>query len=326
MLPNFSYVRPKTVKDAVKQLSSDEAHVYAGGTDLIGCLRDHIFGAKKIVSISGDESLKGIKKTGNGGLRIGAMTTITEVAENDVVNSMFPGLAQAASEVASPQLRNQGTIGGNLCQKTRCWYYRGEFDCLRKGGDTCFAASGENHFHAIFGSDGICWAVHPSDTAPVLKALRAKVTAVGPAGSRSIPLETFHVRPEQDVTAATVLKPDEILTEILIPKPAAGLRTSYRKVRTRRSWDFALVGIALALAFKGDTVADASIVLSGVGTVPWRSESAEKAVKGGKLDDKTIAKAAEAAVQGAEPLEHNGYKVIMLQGAMEEELAKAAAG
>ncbi|MFW6082150.1 MAG: FAD binding domain-containing protein, partial [Desulfosalsimonas sp.] len=189
MLPQFSYVRPDNIKEAVKQLDQKGAAVHAGGTDLLGCLREHIIDADKVVSISAIKDLQGIRETKGGGVTIGALTTITEVSQSPVIQKKYHGLARGASEVASPQLRNQGTLGGNLCQKPRCWYYRGEFECLRKGGGKCSAVNGENQFHAIFGHDGICYATHPSDTAPVLAALNARVRVSGPEGSRKIPVE-----------------------------------------------------------------------------------------------------------------------------------------
>ena len=194
MLTNFSYLRPKTVKEAVKALSSGGAVLHAGGTDLLGCLRDHVSDVKKMVSISGLKELKGIMSTPDGGLRIGALTTITEVAESRVIRENYTALAQAAQEVASPQLRNQGTLGGNLCQKPRCWYYRGEFHCLRKGGEKCFAVSGENQYHCILGG-GPCFIVHPSDTAPALAAFDAHVRITGPKGARTVASRSFACRP-----------------------------------------------------------------------------------------------------------------------------------
>jgi xanthine dehydrogenase YagS FAD-binding subunit len=153
MLSNFTYVRPKSLEEAFKQLSSEGSKVHAGGTDLLGCLRDHVFEASKVVSLSSIKSLRGIKKSGHGGVLIGALTTLREVAGDSKIKKHYTALAQAASEVASPQLRNQGTLGGNLCQKPRCWYYRGDFHCLRKGGEECFAVAGENAFHCIFGGE-----------------------------------------------------------------------------------------------------------------------------------------------------------------------------
>jgi len=324
MLTNFFYVRPKSLKEAMKQLASPGAGLHAGGTDLLGCLRDHVFDIKKLVSISGLKELKGITKIPDGGLRMGALTTITEVAEHPAVNEHYSALAQAAREVASPQLRNQGTMGGNLCQKPRCWYYRGEFNCLRKGGATCFAVSGESQYHCILGG-GPCFIVHPSDTAPALVAFDASVRITGPKGSRTVPVEKFHVLPRTDVRRETVLEPGEIVTEIVLP-PSRGLRSSYRKVRARASWDFALAGIALALRFKDGVVADARAVLSGAAPVPWRSREIEAAIMGKKLDADVIAKAAEAAMKNAQPLKENEYKVALFRGMIEEELAVIGKG
>ena len=326
MTPNFSYIRVNSVKDAVNQLSHSGARPVAGGTDLLGCLRDNIFGADKVVSIGRVAELRGIRETADGGLRIGALTTITEVAENPIVERRYLALAQAAAAVASPQLRNQGTIGGNLCQKPRCWYYRGEFHCLRKGGPTCYAMAGENQYHAIFGHDHICAIMHPSDTAPALIAFQASARVVGPKGPRLIPLEKFHVLPKDDVLRETVLEPGEILTEVLLPKPPEGAKSAYRKVRARRSWDFALSGAAIVASFKDGKVQQVRTVFSGIAPVPWRSREVEDAITGKELDTETIAKAGEAAVRNAEPLEQKGYKVALLQAVLEEELSKMASG
>ncbi len=323
MLPNFDYVAPASVQDAVKQLSSGVARVHGGGTDLLSCLRDEVFTADKVVSLSKISALKGIKAAG-GGVRIGAMTPVAEVAKDSTIRAQYPGLAQAASEVASPQLRNQGTIGGNICQRPWCWYFRGGFDCTRKGGSMCYAVAGDNRYHAIFTKDGICFIVHPSDTAPALIALQAQVSIAGPGGTRKVSLEDFFVGPATDPTRETILKKGEIVTEILLPAPAQGLRSSYRKVRERQSWDFALAGVALALQMQGGKVAGGRVVLSGVAPVPWRAKEAEKAIMGKALDAGTIAQAAEAAVKGAEPLDHSAYKVAVVRGVVEEALKAMA--
>ncbi|MGB5158785.1 FAD binding domain-containing protein [Desulfobacterium sp. N47] len=319
MLPNFTYVRARSEKEAIKHLASEGARIHAGGTDLLGCLRDRVFNAKKIVSISKLDFLHGIRKTAEGGLRIGALTTITEVAQNPIIRNRYNVLSQAASEVASPQLRNQGTIGGNICQKPRCWYYRGEFHCLRKGGDQCFAAEGENQFHCIFGGD-MCYIVHPSDTSPALVALGASVRITGKRGNRTVLMEHFHVPPDKDVQKETVLEPDEIVTEIILPVASPALKSSYRKVRARRSWDFALAGVALAIEFDGTTVAKAKVVFSGVAPVPWRSKEVEKSITGKTIDANLAAKAAEEAIKGAEAMGKNAYKIPLLRGVIEEEL------
>jgi xanthine dehydrogenase YagS FAD-binding subunit len=320
MLPNFRYVQAKSLREAVRHLAGGETRLHAGGTDLLGCLHDRVFCAEKVVSISRIKELQGITETAKGGVRIGALATITEVAESRLIKRLYPGLAQAASEVASPPLRNQGTLGGNLCQKPRCWYYRGEFHCVRKGGDRCFAVGGENQFHCIFGGE-MCYIVHPSDTAPALSVLKASVKISGPGGSRLVPVETFHMPPGADPQRETVLEPGEIVTEILLPPPLPGLRSSYRKVRARRAWDFALAGMALALQLEEGAVRHARVFFSGVAPVPWRSREVEEAILGKRLDRETLTKAAEAAVKGAEPMGKNGYKIPLLKAAVEEELS-----
>lgn len=319
MITGFSYLRAKSVKEAVSGLSQGNARVHAGGTDLLGCLRDQVFTTDMIVSISGLKELKGIRETPEGGLRIGALTTITEISESRIIRERYSALARAAAEVASPQLRNQGTLGGNLCQKPRCWYYRGEFHCLRKGGDRCYAITGENHYHCIFGGDG-CYIVHPSDTAPALEAYKATVYITGPAGMRKVSIDHFFVPPSKDVTKETVLEKGEIVTEIILPPPLTGLKSSYRKVRARRSWDFALAGVALALRITSDKVTDARIVLSGAAPIPWRSVDAEKALMGNVLDPDSIKHAAALSVNNAQPLNHNAYKIPLFRGMIEEEL------
>jgi xanthine dehydrogenase YagS FAD-binding subunit len=318
MLSPFSYVRAESLDQAVKHLSSDRAVIHAGGTDLLPCLRDHVFDAGKLVSLSSLTNLRGIKKS-DGGLRIGALTTISEVSQDPLVKERYTALSQAASKVASPQLRNQGTLGGNLCQKPRCWYYRGDFHCLRKGGNECFAVKGENAFHCIFGGEN-CYIVHPSDTAPALAALDAQVRIRGPKGFRNVPLDEFYVLPRDDYTRETVLQDGEIVTEILLPATTAGLRSSYRKIRARRSWDFALAGVALAIVFDGESVVKARAFLGGAAPIPWRSKDVEQAIVGRKLDSDALRKAAEAVVRNAQPMEQNGYKIPLFRAAMEEEL------
>ena len=319
MLPDFSYARPRTLREAVERLSGDGARAHAGGTDLLGCLHDGAMAAETVVSLTALDELHGIRERAEGGLAIGALTTITEIAESDRIRSHYPGLAQAASEVASPQLRNQGTIGGNLCQRPRCWYFRGEFHCAKKGGDKCYAVEGENRYHAIFGGDP-CYIVHPSDTAPMLLALGAALRIVGPDGGRAVRLDDFFVLPERDLERENILAPGEIVVEVLLPPPAAGLTSAYRKVRERGAWDFALVSVALALQMSGSRVLAGRVVFGGVAPMPWRASAVEAAIVGQELTGGVIRAASEAAVEGAEPLEQNGYKVPLLRGAVEESL------
>jgi xanthine dehydrogenase YagS FAD-binding subunit len=325
MLPKFSLVRPASLDEALQSLAQGQARIHGGGTDLIGCLRDGVFETDRVVSLSDIEELHGIRSATDGGLGIGALTTIAEIAASKDIAQRYTALSDAANVVASPQLRNQGTVAGNLCQKPRCWYYRGEFDCLRKGGEKCFAFEGENQYHCIFGGD-MCYIVHPSDTAPALAALGAMCRVSGPATSRSVPVEKLHVPHSVDPTLETVLEPDEILTEVVLPPASAGLRSSYRKVRDRASWDFALAGVALALRFDGSTVVEAKVFLSGAAPVPWRATNVERAITGTTLDAATIAAAAEACVDGAEPLSENAYKVPLFKGLLTDQLEGIARG
>lgn len=319
MLPNFSYIRPATVSEAVDHLSKPGARAHAGGTDLVGCLRDRIFDARLVVSLARIPELRGISAAPDGGLRIGALTTVADVAAHPLVAQKYAALAIAAGAVASPQLRNQGTIGGNICQRPRCWYFRGDFPCLRKGGQTCFAMGGENQMHAIFGA-GACLAVHPSDTATALVALGARANIAGRRGSRSVALESFFVLPDEDVTKENVLQPGEILTEIVLPPPPAGFVSVYRKVRTRGAFDFALASLAVGMSFAKGRVDAPRVVLGAAALKPWRSAEAEKVLAGARLDPKTIAAAAGAAVKGAVPLEKNDYKIPMFRGLVQEVL------
>jgi len=321
MLPPIAYIRPDTEDEALHLIAQPGTRIHAGGTDLLGCLHDDVFEADTIVSLSALQQLEGIREDGSGGLRIGSMTKISSVAEDASIQSRYPGLAEAAAAVASPQLRNQGTLGGNLCQRPRCWYFRGDFRCAKKGGDLCYAVGGENRYHAIFGGDP-CYIVHPSDTAPMLLALDASIRIVGPAGERPIALEDFFVLPDEDLERETRLEPGELVTEVTLPAPAKNLRSTYRKVRERGSWDFALASLALALEVEDRTVRHARVVLGGVAPMPWRSERAERALEGRSIEPTVIDTAAKAAVADAEPLEQNGYKVLLVEGLVRESLMR----
>jgi xanthine dehydrogenase YagS FAD-binding subunit len=321
MMPDFSYVQAANLEEAIRLLSTPGSCLHAGGTDLLGCLRDGVFSAGKVVSISGLTGLRGIKAVPGGGLRIGALATLTEIAAHPGIQKDYPALAQAAASAASPQLRSQGTLGGNLCQKPRCWYFRGDFHCARKGGDLCYAAEGENEYHCIFGGE-ICFIVHPSDTAPALVALDAIFRISGPKGQRTVPAGKFFILPGKDHTRENVLQTGEILTDVILPVPLPGGRGGYFKARSRATWDFALAGVASSLQFEGDIVKRARLVFSGVAPAPWPAPAAEQELVGHKLDADAITRAAAASVKDASPLSNNGYKVMLLRGAVEEALSR----
>jgi xanthine dehydrogenase YagS FAD-binding subunit len=317
---DFTCTLPVSLTEAIDQLSAPGSRAYAGGTDLLNCLREGVFSVDRVVSLDRLDMLRGIYQTADGGLRIGAMTAISTLASNGGLRNAYTALAQAAGQVASPYLRRQGTIGGNLCQKPRCWYFRGDFFCRRKGGYRCFALTGENLYHCIFGSAGACYMVHPSDLAPALIALGACLRTASRQGVRCIALEDFFVSPQDDVQRETILSPGEIITEILLPPPALHSISSYRKVHLRSTWDFTLAGVALVLQFDGDWIRTANVLLSGAAPVPWRSKGAEDTLIGAKLTGRTAAAAAAAAVDHCQPLSQNAYKIDLFKELIKDQL------
>ena len=286
-------------------------------------MRDEIFEVDKVVSISRIKEMRGVAARADGGLRIGALTTIAEIAAHRSIAEKYAVLSQAAAAVGSPQLREQGTIGGNICQRPRCWYFRGEFRCARKGGDLCYAVEGENQYHAIFGG-GPCFFVHPSDTAVALSALQAVLTIAGPTGSRRVKIDDFFVDPAKDVLKENILQSNEVVVAITLPPAPGTVRSEYRKIRARAAWDFASTSVAAVLQVENGTVSAARVVLGGVGPFPWRVDGAEKAVIGKKIDAAVAAAAGQAATVGASPMRDNDYKIDMVRGAVEETLLALA--
>jgi xanthine dehydrogenase YagS FAD-binding subunit len=320
MMKNFSYVKAGSLAEAIKALSTKGAWVHAGGTDLLGCIRDDVIEIEKVVSLSNLKSLKGIASGSGGSIRIGALTPLADIAANSAISGNYTVLSQAAAAVGSPQIREQGTIGGNLCQRPRCWYFRSDLQCRKKGGSSCYAMAGENQYHAIFGG-GPCFFVHPSDVAVALAALQARLIIAGPSGNKTVKIENFFVSPKDNVRKENVLSQGEVITEVHVPAMGGNAKSSYRKVMARESWDFALTSVAAVLQFENDTVRAAKIVLGGVGPYPWRVDGVEKLLAGKKLDDELAAAAGEAAVSGAVPLRDNAYKLEIVRGAVEESIA-----
>jgi xanthine dehydrogenase YagS FAD-binding subunit len=327
MMHDFAYLAATDLDEALRNLESGAACVHAGGSDLVTTLREGTTRCEQVISIGGLDALRARERRDGGGMSLGALVTIAEVARDPDVVARFPALAQAAAAVGSPQLRNQGTLGGNLCQKPRCWYWRGDFHCLRQGGDTCFAQVGQNAGHAIFGGDA-CIYVHPSDTAVALTAYRATARLASVGGERTVPLADLFVLPADDPTRETVVAPDEVLTRLSLPAAPKGHRGVYRKIRARGAWDFALTSAAIVIAWSDDDpgrpVRDVRIVLGGVAPSPWPLPAAEDALRGEVLGSATIAAAAEAAVADAQALEHNGFKVDLVRGVLQEELTRLA--
>ncbi|HUJ90931.1 MAG TPA: xanthine dehydrogenase family protein subunit M [Syntrophorhabdales bacterium] len=323
----FDYYKVTTVRQAVELLAKyqDKAAILAGGSDLLGMMKDRVEGPKlknpqHLIDIKGIKEIASIKEQKTG-LKIGAGTTLTDIISSEVIGAKYPLLVEAARQVAVPQIRNVGTLGGNLCQRPRCWYFRGKLfsDCLRKGGGDCYARDGENQYHAIMGGD-ICAMVYPSDMAPALIALDAKAEITGPKGTRIVPLEKFYVPPEKQISRETVLLPQEMLVSVEISSTSQGRKGTFLKLKERQAFDFAIVSVAVALALKGTMVADARVVFGGVAPFPLRSVKAEAALKGKELKNGAPA-ACAACVEGARPLSKNNYKIDAAKGILEEALS-----
>jgi xanthine dehydrogenase YagS FAD-binding subunit len=307
----FEYISPRDLRQASELLGNDynRAKLLAGGIDLLSEMKERIIEPDRVVNLKSVPGLNTLQANARG-LRLGALVTLTEIEQNTGIRRAYTALAQAAESVASPQIRNVGTVGGNLCQRPRCWYYRDEgIVCIKKGGSKCYAAEGENKYNAILGG-GPSYIVHPSDCAPALVALNAKVTIAGPGGkTRQVPLEQFFILPRQNVFRENVLQPNEIVTQIDVPTLAAGTRSTYLKFKERDSMDWALSAVAAAIRMRNGVASDVRIVLGGVAPIPWRSKEAEAVLRGKAVTPALADRAAEAALADAKPLADNGYKV-----------------
>ena len=316
VMPVFELFQPTTVDDTVALLEKYEkdAWVLAGGLDTFDWFKDRNKRRKVVVDLSGVEELRGVKTTADGGIEIGAATTLTDLVNHSLVKEKYPLLMQAAALVASPQIRNQGTVGGNVSQDTRCWYYRSGWTCYRAGGNICYAdtPSAINREHAIFDANR-CVAVNPSDTAPALIALDAKMVIRSSEGERVVDAESYFIGPSTDITRMTVLQPGELLTAIRVPATWAGAEFYFEKVRERQVWDFPLVNVAAALKVANGTIQSSRIVVNAVAAHPMRLKSVEDAVAGKPRNEETAKMAGELAVQGAQPLAHNGYKIPLMR-------------
>jgi xanthine dehydrogenase YagS FAD-binding subunit len=315
VMPTFQLYQPTSVADAQKLLQQhgSDALVLAGGLDSMDWLKDRIRKPKVVVDLGGIKELKGIRET-SGGVQIGAMTTLTEVAQNPVVQQKYRILGQAAELVASPQIRNQGTIGGNVSQDTRCWYYRAGWPCYRAGGNICYADTpvGRNREHAILHAER-CIAVNPSDTAPALIALDAKFVVLTPKGEQAIDAEDYFIGPDLDITRMNILRPGYLLTSIRIPSTWATSEFYFEKVRDRNVWDFPLMNVASAIRSSGDTIQNIRIAVNAVAARPLRLKIVEDAVRGKPRNAATGEAAGKLAVQGAVPLQFNAYKIPLMR-------------
>ena len=315
MMPMFELYQPTDIGNALDladQLGA-EGWAIAGGQDSLDWFKDRAKRPKAIIDLTRVASLKGIRETADG-VEIGALTTLTEVEQHPLINAQYQLLASAAAKVASPQIRNVGTIGGNVCQDTRCWYYRAGIDCYRAGGTTCYADTPEamNREHCLFGADR-CVAVTPSDTGPALVALDASMIIRSSDGERVVAAEDFFIGPDIDIERITVLQSGDILTAIRIPDTWAGASFYFEKVADRKTWDFPLVNIAAALRVSDGVIQDIRIVAGGVECIPRRMTVVEDIVRGSPQDEETAALAGGSASRGATPLNFNHFKVPLLE-------------
>jgi xanthine dehydrogenase YagS FAD-binding subunit len=311
----FELFQPASLEDAValRRRYGKVSWAFAGGLDSLDWFKDRIKRPEVVIDLGGVAELKGVRESADG-IEIGALTNLTDVATNEAIRSKYSVLSEAAAQVATPQIRNQSTLGGNLSQDTRCWYYRGGWPCYRAGGNICYAdtPTSVNREHAIFEAKR-CVAVNPSDTAPALIALDAKIVIHGPGGERVVDAEDFFITPATDIQRMTILGPSDLLTAIRIPGTWSGARFHFEKVRDRQAWDFALVNVASAMKLSGNTIEDARIVVNAVGPRPLRLRDVERQLKGQTATPDVAEAAGELAILGARPLQHNAYKIPLMR-------------
>lgn len=310
----FEYAQPNTIDEIFYHLNSDGAKIKAGGIDLLDLMKEGLFEPKRLVNISDVEELNFVKENDDGSISIGPSINLSNLSENEIVKKYFPSLSAAAGLIASPQIRNSATLGGNLCQKPRCWYFRSiDFNCSRKGGEDCFALFGENKYHAILGNDSGCAMVHPSATAVALTALNASVIIFDGKNNRSVNLEEFYISPEKDIKRETILSDNDLVTEILIPKESKKLKNHYIKLKEKESFDWPLADVAVALNLKGSTCTGSRVILGSAAPIPWVSKEAESFLIGNIITKDIARKAAEASMKGAYSLEQNNYKIQLFK-------------
>lgn len=314
----FAYHRPRSLDDALEHVARPRALPMGGGTDLLVFLEEGLATPEVLVDLRAIPGLESIETTGDGGLRLGSAARIEALARHPDVNERFPLLAEACRSVGTTALRHMGTLGGNLCQRPRCWYFRRGIPCLKSRGERCWAAEGENQYHAIL-DGGPCWIVHPSDPAVALTALEAVVEIAGPRGPRAVAMAELFVLPSERLDRETALGDDEVVTAVVIPGTSAGGFQRYEKLMQRGSWDFALVSLAAARRRDGEV----RLVLGGVAPRPWRVPlSVEEDVSGGAMEASDVATLADRALYDARPLSRNGYKVDLAAALLRRMIAE----
>ncbi len=314
-MKSFVNRSPTTLAEATELLAAaqsrgDVAYAASGGSDLLGMIKDDLVAPPDaIVDLKRIPGLDEIRST-RSGIEIGGLATVDAISRHPLIQSSYSVLAEAAASVGTPQIRNTGTIAGNVCQRPWCWYFRQGFSCLKRGGERCYSVSGENQQHAIFGG-GPSFIVHPSDTANALVALDADLRITGPGGERRVPASEFFMLPSDDVQRENILQPSELLVGIVLRPPSSNQRGTFQKIMDREAWTHAVVSLALTLAIDGGVCRDARIVLGGVAPIPWRVPDAERMLRGQRITEQLAEQVGETALAGARPLAKNGYKVTM---------------
>lgn len=314
-MKNFQYINPTSIKEASNLMISfgESALLYAGGTDALSLLKNDVYTHSKVINLKKIGGLNSITHNKTSGIRIGSLTTISEIAKDETIKSEYKILHEAANEIASPQLRNIGTLGGNLCQSPRCWYYREDFDCIRKGGGECYAYEGRNKFHCVVGG-GPCYIVHPSDMAVALLALDAKVIIFSEVGERTIPINELYVLPSENSSQETILKPGEIIKEILVAPPGQNTRSSYIKFKERGAWDFASVSVGLVLEIDAaKSIIEGKAAFGGVAPRPWTDDKFNKKLSGLALNETSVSEALNSLLNDSETLSENAYKLPLVK-------------
>jgi xanthine dehydrogenase YagS FAD-binding subunit len=323
----FEYLSPNSRTQAISLLGATwgNSEILAGGTDLLALMKDDVLAPKRLINIKDIKDLQGVSSNAQG-LRIGALTTLGDLADDENVKKNYPALAEAVLEAASPQIRNLATLGGNLCQRPRCWYFRNGLGLLPKDeSGKELVADGENRYHAILGNEGPAKFVSPSTIVPILIAYGAKIRLEGPKGKRELPLEKFYVIPKSESEREHALRPNEIVSEVTIPS-ASDVKAAHYEIRQKEVFDWPLAVAGIALKMRGSNVESARVVLGYVAPVPWPSPEAERALAGNPVNKDTAQKAAEAALANAKPLSHNAYKVKLARVAVTRAVIKAASG
>ena len=321
----FEYAVPKTIDEVFTFLKEPGSQIKAGGIDLLDLMKEGLAQPQRLVNIRSLKELNFIKEDGRRGIVIGPGVTLSELASHEKFQGPFKALSQAALGAATPQIRNSATLGGNLCQRPRCWYFRSaDFDCSRKGGGQCYAFDGENQYHAIFGNDEGCVIVHPSATAVALMALDAKLKIVSEKSSREVAMADFFVMPSKNMSKETVLNPDELITEIIVPPLSPGWTSFYHKQKEKQSFDWPIAEVAVVMHVNEGKCTDSRIVLGAAAPIPWRIKKTEAVLKGNTITKELAQKAAEAAMKDASPLSKNDYKIQVFKTVIARTICRAA--